>query len=96
MAVFSGLSEKINHVFNKLTNKGHLTELEIKQAMREVIIALLEADVNLKVVKKFIADRPKLQMPAKILMIPSNAVMLIMNTALLVGMSYNPFLYYKF
>jgi len=56
MAVFSGLSEKINHVFNKLTNKGHLTELEIKQAMREVRIALLEADVNLKVVKKFIAD----------------------------------------
>ena len=47
-------------------------------------------------VKKFIADRPKLQMPAKILMIPSNAVMLIVNTALLVGMSYNPFLYYKF
>ena len=35
-------------------------------------------------------------MPAKVLMIPANAVMLIMNTALLVGMSYNPFLYYKF
>ena len=49
-----------------------------------------------EVAAKFIADRPKLQMPAKILMIPANAVMLIMNTALLVGMSYNPFLYYKF
>ncbi len=54
MAVFSGLSEKLNHVFSKLTNRGKLTELEIKQAMREVRIALLEADVNLLVAKDFI------------------------------------------
>ncbi|MDD4292188.1 MAG: signal recognition particle receptor subunit alpha, partial [Clostridia bacterium] len=54
MALFSGLSDKINHVFSKLTNKGHLTELEIKQAMREVRIALLEADVNVSVAKDFI------------------------------------------
>ena len=43
-SVFSGLSEKLNHVFSKLTKKGRLTELEIKQAMREVRVALLEAD----------------------------------------------------
>lgn len=55
MAAFSSLSEKINHVFKKITNKGHLTELEIKQAMREVRIALIEADVNLSVAKQFIA-----------------------------------------
>ena len=55
MAVFQGLSEKLNHIFSKLTKRGKLTELEIKQAMREVRIALLEADVNLSVAKDFIA-----------------------------------------
>lgn len=52
--LFSGLSEKLNHVFTKLTKRGTLTELEIKQAMREVRIALLEADVNLFVAKDFV------------------------------------------
>ena len=52
--VFGGLSEKLNHVFTKLTKKGTLTELEIKQAMREIRIALLEADVNLLVAKDFV------------------------------------------
>ncbi len=54
MALFSGLSEKINHVFSKLKNRTALTELEIKQAMREVRVALLEADVNYAVAKDFI------------------------------------------
>ena len=54
MALFSGLSEKLNHVFSKLKNRTALTELEIKQAMREVRIALLEADVNYAVAKDFI------------------------------------------
>ena len=54
MAVFQNLSEKINHVFSKLSNRGALTELEIKQAMREIRIALLEADVNLLVAKDFV------------------------------------------
>ena len=54
MAVFASLGEKLNHVFSKLTKRGKLTELEIKQAMREIRIALLEADVNLKVVKDFV------------------------------------------
>lgn len=54
MAFFSSLGEKINHAFSKLTSRGKLTELEIKQAMREIRIALLEADVNIKVVKDFV------------------------------------------
>lgn len=54
MAAFGTLSEKLNHVFSKLKNKGALTELEIKTAMREVRIALLEADVNFTVVKSFV------------------------------------------
>lgn len=54
MGAFSGLSDRLSHIFSKLKNKGKLTELEVKQAMREVRIALLEADVNLAVVKSFI------------------------------------------
>ena len=56
MALFSSLSEKFNHIFSKLTKRGKLTELEIKEAMREVRIALLEADVNYMVAKKFVAE----------------------------------------
>lgn len=56
MALFTSLSERFNHIFSKLTKKGRLTELEIKEAMREVRIALLEADVNYMVAKKFVAD----------------------------------------
>ena len=55
MALFQGLSERLNHIFSKLTKRGKLTELEIKEAMREVRVALLEADVNFAVAKKFIA-----------------------------------------
>ena len=56
MALFASLSERLNHIFSKLTKRGRLTELEIRSAMREVRIALLEADVNLKVAKQFIAE----------------------------------------
>lgn len=55
MALFSSLSEKFNHIFSKLTKRGKLTSLEIKEAMREVRIALLEADVNYLVAKDFVA-----------------------------------------
>ena len=55
MSVFENLSDRMNHIFSKLRNKGKLTELEIKQAMREIRVALLEADVNFAVVKDFIA-----------------------------------------
>ena len=54
MAVFESLSDRMNHIFSKLRNKGKLTELEIKQAMREIRVALLEADVNFAVVKDFV------------------------------------------
>lgn len=54
MTVHASLSERIGHIFSKLTKKGKLTALEVKEAMREVRIALLEADVSLPVVKDFI------------------------------------------
>lgn len=52
---FEGLSEKLNNVFRKLKSRGKLTESDIKEAMREVRLALLEADVSYKVVKDFVA-----------------------------------------
>ena len=56
MALFSGLSERLNHIFSKMTKRGRLTELEIKEAMREIRVALLEADVNFLVAKDFIRE----------------------------------------
>lgn len=54
MALFEGLSDKLSHVFSKIKDKGALSELEVKQVMREIRVALLEADVNFTVVKQFI------------------------------------------
>ena len=53
---FEGLTEKLSSVFKKLKSRGKLTESDIKIAMREIKLALLEADVNYKVVKSFIAN----------------------------------------
>lgn len=50
---FEGLSEKLSNAFKKLKNKGKLSESDVKEAMREVRLALLEADVNFKVAKSF-------------------------------------------
>ena len=52
---FESLSEKLNNTFKKLRGKGVLTEKDIDEAMREIRLALLEADVNYKVVKEFVA-----------------------------------------
>ena len=53
---FEGLSEKLSNAFKKLRGKGRLSEADVKQAMREIRLALLEADVSYKVVKQFIAQ----------------------------------------
>ena len=52
---FEGLSEKLNVAFKRLRGKGRLTENDVREAMREVRLALLEADVSYKVVKEFVA-----------------------------------------
>ena len=52
---FESLSEKLQGAFKKLRGKGILSEEDINEAMREVKLALLEADVNFKVVKEFVA-----------------------------------------
>jgi signal recognition particle subunit SRP54 len=51
---FEGLTEKLNSVFSKLRSKGRLTESDVKEAMREIRLALLEADVSYQVVKDFV------------------------------------------
>ena len=51
---FESLTDKLQNVFKKLKSKGRLTEEDVKVALKEVKMALLEADVNFKVVKQFI------------------------------------------
>ena len=53
---FDSLTEKLNKVFRSLRGKGRLTEADVRAALKEVRMALLEADVNFKVVKQFIAS----------------------------------------
>lgn len=85
MAAFASLSEKLNHIFSKMTKRGRLTELEIKQAMREVRIALLEADVNINVVKQFTASVSEKAVGQEILksLSPTQQVVKIVNEELI-------------
>lgn len=85
MALFSGLSEKLNHIFSKIKSRGKLTELEIKQAMREIRIALLEADVNFSVVKDFISKVSEKAVGEQILnsLTPGQQVVKLVNDELI-------------
>ena len=87
---FEGLSEKLNSVFKGLRGKGRLTEEDIKLAMREVRMALLEADVSYKVVKDFVAKVSERAVGAEVLdsLTPAQQVIKIVNeelTALMGG-----------
>ena len=53
--MFSSLSDKLSNALGKFRNKGKLTEADIKSGMREIKLALLEADVSFKVTKEFVA-----------------------------------------
>lgn len=85
MGAFSSLSERLNHIFSKLTKRGKLTELEIKGAMREVRVALLEADVNIKVAKSFCAEVSEKAVGQEILksLNPAQQVIKIVNEELI-------------
>lgn len=85
MALFSSLSDRLNHIFSKLTKRGRLTELEIKTAMREVRVALLEADVNIRVAKEFCATVSEKAVGQKILesLNPAQQVIKIVNEELI-------------
>ncbi len=81
---FEGLTEKISGAFKKLRSRGRLTETDVKEAMREIRMALLEADVNFKVVKDFIKTVTERATGADILetLSPAQQVIKIVNEEL--------------
>ncbi len=78
---FEGLSEKLNSVFKRLRSRGKLKESDIKEVMREVRLALLEADVNYKVAKDFVAAVSEKAVGAQVLesLTPAQQVIKIVN-----------------
>lgn len=81
---FEGLSERLENSFKKLRAKGKLTELDVKEAMREVRMALLEADVNYKVAKDFTAKVTNRAIGADVMesLTPGQMVIKIVNEEL--------------
>jgi len=88
--VFESLSEKLGKIFSRLGNKGKLTEKDVDEAMREVRLALLEADVNFRVVKEFVAKVRERAVGSQVLesLTPAQQIIKIVNeelTAILGG-----------
>lgn len=81
---FESLSDKLQNAFKKLKGKGVLTEADINDAMREVKLALLEADVNFKVVKGFVSDVKEKCLGAEVLesLTPAQQIIKIVNQEL--------------
>ncbi len=89
---FEGLTEKLSSAFKKLRGKGRLSEADVKEAMREIRMALLEADVNFKVVKDFVAKVTERAVDSDVLesLTPAQMIIKIVNeelTALMGGQS---------
>lgn len=87
---FEGLSDKLSAAFKRLRNKGKLTEKDVRDAMREVRLALLEADVNYKVAKDFTAAVTERAVGSQVMesLTPAQMVVKIVNeelTALMGG-----------
>ncbi len=82
--MFQSLSEKLENAFRKFKNKGKLTEADIKAGMREIKLALLEADVNFKVVKDFIAGVSQRAVGTEVLesLLPTQQIVKIVNEEL--------------
>ena len=81
---FEGLASKLQNIFKKLGNKGKLSEKEVKEALREVRLALLEADVNYTVVKKFVNQVTERAVGSEVLesLTPAQQVIKIVNEEL--------------
>ena len=82
---FESLTEKLQNVFRNLRGKGKLSEADVKLALKEVKLALLEADVNFKVVKKFIADVQERAVGTEVMnsLTPAQQVVKIVNEELI-------------
>ncbi len=82
--MFNSLSDKLSAVFKKLKGKGKLSQADIKEAMREVKLSLLAADVNIKVVKDFVAKVSERSVGAEVLesLTPAQQIIKIVNEEL--------------
>lgn len=82
--MFQGLTEKLANAFKKFRNKGKLTEADVRDGMREVKLALLEADVNFKVVKDFIKTVTERAVGTEVLesLVPAQQIIKIVNEEL--------------
>jgi len=82
--MFESLGEKLNNAFKKFRNKGKLTEADVKVGMREIKLALLEADVNFKVVRDFIKIVSERAVGAEVLesLLPAQQIVKIVNEEL--------------
>ena len=81
---FEGLTEKLSAAFKKLRGKGKLSASDVKEAMREIRMALLEADVNYKVVKEFTSKVTERCVGAEVLesLTPAQMIVKIINEEL--------------
>ena len=85
MAMFESLSKRLEGVFTNLSGKGKLTEADVDEAMREVRLALLEADVSLKLVRQFVEHVKAKAVGADVLgsFSPAQQVLQIVNDELI-------------
>lgn len=83
--MFEVLTEKLSKIFSGLNNKGRLTEKEIDEALRQIRLAMLEADVNFKVVKSFLSVVREKALDAKVLesLSPAQQIVKIVNEELI-------------
>ncbi len=83
--MFGNLTEKLANAFKKFRNKGKLTEADVKEGMREVKLALLEADVNFKVVKDFVKTVTERAVGTEVLesLLPAQQIVKIVNEELI-------------
>ena len=82
--MFESLVDKLSDAFKRFRNKGRLTEADVKAGMREIKLALLEADVNFKVVKDFIAKTTERAIGESVLesLMPAQQIVKIVNEEL--------------
>jgi len=83
--MFGGLTEKLANAFKRFRSKGKLTEADVKEGMREVKLALLEADVNFKVVKEFVKAVTERAIGSEVLesLLPAQQIVKIVNEELI-------------
>jgi signal recognition particle subunit SRP54 len=83
--MFEALAEKLSKVFSSLSNKGRISEKEVDEALRQIRLALLEADVNFKVVKSFLTAVREKAIDARVLesLTPAQQIIKIVNQELI-------------